>query len=324
MTHHPSTRESREAMQLQVTRIEQRSALVKSFTLQTTDGLALPKFEPGAHVRVTIPSLNEADPSRAYSLVSDPADLTHYEIAVLLVEDGNGGSRYLHHEVRVGDLLEVTPPRNEFPYIQSTPHSILIAGGIGITPILSLCRDLASAGGSFEVHYVGRGEQHMPYRRDLREISGGRAHIYSSRNEFDLAGILTRRQPETHLYACGPHSLLEATRMLARSAGILRSNIHFESFGYRRMPADRPVQLELCKSGLVVDVVPGRPLLEIIEGLGIWAPAECRRGECGMCITTIREGLGDHRDHCLTQEERAVSICICVSWSATERLALDI
>ena len=132
-------------MQLQVTRIEQRSALVKSFALQTTDGLALPKFEPGAHVRVTIPSLNDADRSRAYSLVSDPADLTHYEIAVLLVEDGNGGSRYLHHEVRAGDLLEVTPPKNEFLYVRSAPHSILIAGGIGITPILSLCRDLARA-----------------------------------------------------------------------------------------------------------------------------------------------------------------------------------
>ena len=164
----------------------------------------------------------------------------------------------------------------------------------------------------------------MPYRENVREIAGGRAHIYSSRNAFDLAAILARAQPGTHVYACGPHSLLEATRVLAQSAGILRSNIHFESFGYRRLPADGPVQLELANSGVTVDVLPGRPLLEIIEGLGIWAPAECRRGECGMCITTIREGLGNHRDHCLTQEERAVSICICVSWSATERLALDI
>lgn len=311
-------------MQLQVTRIVQRAARVKSFELRPTDGSALPNFEPGAHLRITIPTLKEADPTRAYSLVSDPADLTHYEIAVLLAEDGSGGSRFLHEEVRSGFLLEVTGPRNDFPFVPSAQHSILIAGGIGITPILCLCRELKRSGGSFEVHYVGRGEEHMAYREQLKEISEDRTRIYYSRSEFDMAAILKNDRPGTHVYACGPHSLLESTRVMAQGAGFLRSEIHFESFGYRRMPTDRPFTLELRQSGLTADVSPGRPLLEAIESLGVWAPAECRRGECGMCIATIVEGHGDHRDQCLSRDERPTSICPCVSWAAGDRLVLDL
>ena len=310
-------------MQLQVTTIEQRSIGVKSFELRAPDGRALPRFEPGAYIRITIPGLEKADPTRAYSLVSDPADLTRYEIAVLHVEAGNGGSAILNQKVQPGDVLEVSAPRNEFQIDESAEHSILIAGGIGITPILSLTRELVRRGASFEVHYVGRGTDRMAYREVVTEIAQDRASIYVSRAEFDVARILKPSKPETHVYVCGPHSLIEAVRQTALGAGILSQRIHFESFGYRRMPTDRPVKLELRNSGITILADPGRPLLAAIEEAGIWAPADCRRGECATCVTTIVEGEGDHRDHCLTPAQRSNSICTCVSWAAGGRLVLD-
>lgn len=311
-------------MQLQVTAIEQQSLGVKSFELRSPSDDALPRFEPGAHIRLTIPGLDQADPTRAYSLVSDPADLTRYEIAVLHVKAGNGGSATLHQQVQLGDFLEVSSPRNEFLIDRSAQHSILIAGGIGITPILSLSRGLAGQGASFDVHYVGRGKEQMAYRAVLAAIAPSQTTIYSSRSEFDLARILTPTHAGTHIYVCGPHSLIEAARETALGAGIPAPKIHFESFGYRRMPTDRQVELELRNSGIKVLVDPGRPLLEAIEAVGIWAPAECRRGDCATCVTTIIEGQGDHRDHCLTPAQRSNSICTCVSWAAGDRLVLEI
>jgi vanillate O-demethylase ferredoxin subunit len=311
-------------MRLQVTKIKQESLGVKSIELQAPDGVLLPDFEPGAHVRVTIPGLQSANPTRAYSLVSDPTDLTSYTIAVLLVRQGNGGSEALHKRLSVGDFLEVSPPKNDFQLAASASHAILIAGGIGVTPILSLARELGRRRASFEVHYVGRGPDRMPLLGQLTELAPDRVKLYHSREEFNLDRILHGSTPNTHVYVCGPHSLIEAVRTTAQAAGVSPRHVHFESFGYRRMPSDRPVELELRNSGITILAEPGRPILEAIETAGIWAPAECRRGECATCVTTIVEGRGDHRDHCLTIDQRSTSICTCVSWATGGRLVLDI
>lgn len=311
-------------MQVRVTAIQERSLGVKSFELRAADGSSLPPFEPGAHIRVTIPGLAGPDPTRSYSLVSDPEDLKRYEIAVLLVEDGNGGSAILHREVEPGDLLDISAPRNDFRVDESARHSVLVAGGIGITPILPLARELARRAESFEVHYVGRGPDRMAYRDQLSEIARDRAHLHFSRAGFDVARSLQLSLPGTHVYVCGPHSLIESVRETAQGAGIPPARVHFESFGYRRMPTDLPVELELRASGITMAVEPGRPLLEAIESAGIWAPADCRRGECCTCVTTIIDGEGDHRDHCLTPPQRSNSICTCVSWAKGKRLVLDI
>lgn len=311
-------------MQLQVTTVEIRALGVKSFELRSPKGDLLPQFEPGSHIRVTIPGLAQSDPTRAYSLISDPLDLTHYEIAVMHVEAGGGGSEALHKRVRAGDLLDVSPPRCDFRINESAGHSILIAGGIGITPILSLTRELVRRGVPLEVHYVARGRDRMPYRELISAMARDRARFYETRASFDLARILGRIAPDTHVYVCGPHSLIEETREQCRGAGLHPSRLHFESFGYRRMPGDTPVELELLNSGITVHAHPGRPLLEAIEAAGIWAPADCRRGECGTCVLSVAEGAGDHRDHCLTQEMRSHSICPCVSWAAGGRLVLNL
>lgn len=311
-------------MQVQVTSVETQSRGVKSFELLAQDGGLLPPFEPGAHIRVTIPDLDGLDPTRAYSLISDPSDLTHYQIAVLHVESGNGGSATLHRRLKVGDQLEVSAPHNEFRLEESAKHSILIAGGIGVTPILSLARELARHGASFEVHYVGRSEDRMPYRNLVARFAGERANFYVSRAGFNVEEVLVGRALGSDVYVCGPHSLIEAVRETARAAGFPPHRIHFESFGYRRLPADRAVELELRGSGITILADPGRPLLEAMESAGVWIPADCRRGECATCVTSIIEGAGHHRDHCLTPEQRSSSICACVSWAAGNRLVLDI
>ena len=311
-------------MELQVTTIQQRCVGVKSFELRSPEGHSLPGFEPGAHVRVTIPGLGQPNPDRAYSLVSDHSDLTRYEIAVLQVQGGSGGSAALHQRVRPGDRLEVSSPKNEFRIDRSAEHSILIAGGIGITPILSLARELATRGDSFSVHYIGRGLDRMPYRDTLLEIAKDRVKLYTSRAAFDIPDVIRRSHPRTYVYVCGPYSLIETVREIARGGGIAASRIHFESFGYRRMPGDREIELVLRSSGISILAKPGRSMMEAIEAAGVWTPAECRRGACGTCAATIVEGRGDHRDHCLSAEQRFKAICTCVSWAAGDRLVLDI
>lgn len=164
----------------------------------------------------------------------------------------------------------------------------------------------------------------MAYRDQLVESARHRAHLYSSRAGFDMARVLGLSPPGSHVYVCGPYSLIEAVRETARSAGIPPPGIHFEAFGYRPMPTDLPVELVLRNSGITALVQPGRPLLEAIESLGIWAPAECRRGDCSTCMTTIIEGKGDHRDHCLSPGQRSSSLCTCVSWANGERLVLEL
>lgn len=311
-------------MQLQVTAITTKSIGVKSFEFRPIDDHPLPRFEPGAHVHITIPGLTSGEPSRAYSLVSDPQDRSRYEVAVLRVEPGNGGSAKLHEEVKAGDVLEVSAPRSDFRIEDREAHSILIAGGIGITPIVSLARELAGKGASLEVHYVGRGKDRMPYADDLLELVPTFTQLYFSRTELELDRIIRPDRAGAHFYVCGPHALIEGVRQAVERAGVPASHLHFESFGYRRQPQDREVDLELRGSGNSLRVEPGRPLLEAIEAAGGWIPADCRKGECGTCISTILEGRADHRDHCLTPDQRETLMCPCVSWAATEKLILDL
>lgn len=311
-------------MQLKVTAIQTRSIGVKSFELRPIEPLPLPQFEPGAHIRITLPQIKLGDNTRAYSLVSDPTDRTRYEIAVLHVEPSKGGSALMHNDVKVGDVLEVTGPRNDFRIEDSKAHSILIAGGIGVTPILSLARELARNDSSMEVHYVGKGQDRMPYKDELLALSQSQTHLYFSRRELKLYRIIRSDRTAAHIYVCGPHGLIEAVREAAEQAGIAASRLHFESFGYRRQPQDQPVEVELRTSGISLWVEPGRPLIEAIEAVGAWIPSDCRKGECGTCITSILEGAVDHRDHCLTIEQRQTLLCPCVSWARTNKLTLDL
>ena len=296
---------------------------IKAFELRARNGQSLPAATPGSHIRVTIPDIKGTDTTRAYSLVSDSVQQDRYEIAVLRVHPSGRGSSFMH-QLTVGDTIDVSPPRNEFALSDGAEHSILIAGGIGITPILSQLRVLSAQNHSYELHYIARDWDRLIYWDKIVSLAGDRAHFYVSETELHLEAILASHCCGSHVYVCGPYGLIEAVRLIALATGFLRSSIHFESFGYRRAPRQKTLESELRNSGLTLAAEPGQSLLDVVETSGVWVPSECRRGECATCITTVLEGEVAHRDHCLSAEQRAQMICPCVSWPTSDRLVLDL
>lgn len=315
-------------LKLRVSRIRQMTGQVKSFQLRSADGSGLPSFAAGAHLPVRIRLPGGETLQRHYSILSSPDDLTHYEIAVLLEADGRGGSRYLHEHIQAGQLIEMDMPQNNFSLVSDAAHSILIAGGIGITPILSMAHTLAARGASFEVHYAARSAADLAYHAEIGELSDGRAHFYSSESapteRLDINALLSSPRPGTHVYVCGPVRMIEAVRALSGTQGWDSRQIHFESFGACPTASDREITVQLARSGLTVTVSRSRTLLEALLDAGISIPSDCKRGECGMCRTDVLDGQPDHRDVCLTPDERERSMCVCVSRARGGQLVLDL
>ena len=313
-------------MKLTVSRTGQEAERIKSFEFRAENGDRLPAFTPGSHVSVGVVIGDGRADERQYSLLSDPSDRSKYEIAVLLEQDGRGGSKYMHAEVHEGDVLEVSEPRNDFPLAEDAQYTILIAGGIGITPILAMIRGLVCEDASFEVHYAARSPGHMAYGEEVLRLAGDRTSLYLSEDpsgsRLDLWEVLSGTGRDTHVYACGPNRLIQAAKQVAAERGWPPEQLHFESFGPRVRADDRGIQVELSYSGSALTVGPTQTILDAVLEAGVWAPYECRRGECGMCVTQVLEGEPDHRDVCLTEAEREVSMCTCVSRAKGQRLIL--
>lgn len=313
-------------MQLKVTRIQLEAHNIKSFELRQPDGAAMPAFTAGSHVHVNVINPDGKADTRQYSLASDPADTSRYEIAVLLEATGCGGSEYMHTKVSEGSMLEVSQPINEFPISATGDHAILIAGGIGITPILSMIYALNAAGRSYELHYAARTPKHMAYQSAIEAVAGSRAKFYftSTVTRMEVGHLLATPKAATHIYFCGPNRLIDQVKGTAEAKGWKPEQIHFESFGARWETADQPVEVTLSMSGLTFMVQPGQTILEAIEASGAWSPWECRRGECGTCATVYTAGTPVHRDSCLTPADHKHTICTCVSWAKGGKLVLDL
>lgn len=298
---------------------------VRAFELELSDGQTLPPFVAGAHLEVTFP-LATGPAVRRYSLSGDPANRSRYRIAVLREPNGRGGSAFMHERVGEGDMLDVSQPRNEFQLDETTEHTVLIAGGIGITPIISMAYRLNSIGASFELHYAARTRERLAFIDELEQLCG--SHLWISVNSegrrLDLPAVLGDSAPGRHAYVCGPRRLIEGVRSTASKAGWAEANVHFESFGAHAESTDRPVHVELRQSGMSLDVPVGTSILEAMLEAGVFASYECERGECGMCSTTVVEGEPDHRDHCLTGEQQRSLMCTCVSWAKSDSLVLDL
>lgn len=308
-------------MQLSVIAVEMLTDDIKAITLALADGGQLPAYTAGAHIELSLP-LQGAAVQRKYSLVSDPAELGSYQIAVKHNLNGRGGSAYLHDELEVGSMLEVSAPASEFSLGKGAAHHVFIAGGIGITPLLGMAEIAEREAASYELHYSAPREQAMAFRARVAALS--RANTYCSQNDpaskLDIIAVLAAHKDKTgvHIYVCGPTRLLDAVRWCAESLGYPARQIHFESFGPVWMPEDGTVQLMLSESGIALSVEPGVTLLDAMEEAGAWIPSECKRGECGACITSYSGGKPLHRDSCLTLEQRLHSFCPCVSWADTE------
>lgn len=288
---------------------------IREFTLVDPDGAGLPPFEAGAHLPLRVPN----GMLRRYSLSNEPAEADRYVIAAKREEAGAGGSRSLVDEARDGDLLEAGDPQNDFGLTgKAVPH-LFVAGGIGVTPLLSMARHLITAGGpAFQMVYLTRNAAMTAYREELSAPEfRGKVRIHHDEGDpdraFDLWPLL--EQPRgRQLYCCGPRGLMQAVRdMTGHWPG---SSVHFEDFGgaaAARRADDQPFVLRLARSGATVAVPTDRSALAALREAGVTVPFSCEGGTCGSCRTGLVSGEVDHRDFVLTEEERARSWMPCVS-----------
>ena len=315
-------------LSLKVERIRQEAEQIKSFRLRATNGEPLPAFKPGAHLQIKVQLPDGHHAERHYSLLSNPNNRDFYEIAVLAETNGRGGSLYLHEQIHEGDTIESRMPKNDFPMASSATHSILIAGGIGITPTLSMLHKLVAAEQSFEMHYSARSDSAFTFHDRIKQLAGNKAHFYASQDphsqRLDLEHLLSTPKSGVHVYVCGPRRMISAVRDIAAAQGWPTAQIHFESFGTQPLANDRPFRIHLAKSNRTLTVPTEHSILDTLLDAGVDVPHSCKRGECSMCNTQVLEGEPDHRDLCLNAEERAISMCVCVSRARGKMLKLDL
>jgi vanillate O-demethylase ferredoxin subunit len=315
------------ALAVQVAAVRTEAEGVKAFTLESLTGEPLPAFAPGAHIEVRGRiSGGEEEAWRAYSLTSDPSETHAYEIGVLRV--GNRGvSAWLHDYVRVGDVLTIAPPRNDFPLANDAAEHVLLAGGIGITPLLAMVHWLERRGARYRLVVSARAPRRLAFRDALSRLGIGqvRLHFTGAEGRLNLAAEIGAPATGRHLYVCGPNAMVQEARRVARELGWLDSTVHVELFNATAAAGDAEFEVELARSGAKFTVPPGRTILELMLERGVFPSYDCQRGECGACLTRVLAGEPLHRDVYQTDEEKAANefMTVCVSRAKTPRLALD-
>lgn len=313
-----------ERLTLRVHAITFETGAVRVFELRDPGGRMLPAFSPGAHIDVRLPGGSV----RSYSLTGEPADGRCYRIGVQREAQGRGGSRLLHEQVRVGDLLEVSEPINQFPLEEDAPDSVFIAGGIGITPILPMLDRLAMLGRPFVMHYGGRERTTSPFLARLA-THGDKVRLAFSREpggrRLDIGGIVAAAPANAELYCCGPRGMLEAFAA-ATAADRNPARVHVEHFSATEPPAvEGGFHVTLARSGRSIAVPPGMTILNALIAAGLDPPCSCLEGVCGTCETRVVDGVPDHRDRVLSPQERASNktMMLCCSGSKSAQLVLD-
>lgn len=298
---------------------------VLSLELQRPDGAELPAWEPGAHLDLRLPGVI----TRQYSLCGSPADRGSWRIAVLREPNSKGGSAAVHERVRPGDLVEVVGPRNNFRLADAAAY-LFIAGGIGITPLLPMIETVSAAGANWSLLYGGRRRDSMAFVDELAGY-GGRVQLrpQDECGLLDLDGLLAASRPGTLVYCCGPEPLLAAVE--SRCAAWPKGSLHVERFAAKpQAPADpggaQDFELVLARTGRTICVRAGKSILEALEAEGIEPPNSCREGICGTCETAVLDGVPEHRDSLLSEDERAANdtMMICVGRALSEMLTLDL
>lgn len=301
---------------------------VRAFELRRADGGELPAIEPGAHLDVPVRLANGVASTRRYSLMTPPDQRNAWEIAVLREAGGSGGSAGAHRDFRLGLVLHAATPGNDFEMHRDARPSVLVAGGIGITPLRAMARALAAQGRDFHLHYAGSSARDMAYREELSLALGPRFTGYAADEgrRLDLARLFDEAPANAVFYFCGPPRLLDAARKLGALRGVDAGRMRMESFVPAPRAGDRAVELELRRSGRILQVPATQSLLDAVNEAGIDVASGCRTGTCGTCATKVLEGVPEHRDHALSdaERERAGLMCPCVSRAASDRLALDL
>ena len=315
-------------MRLRVRSIAYLAEDINGYELVDPNGHDLPRFSAGAHIGVRLGD----DMWRDYSLWNDPAERRRYCIAVLREKLGEG-SRRLHDEVRPGSLVEVSLPRNHFPLAEAAERYLLLAGGIGITPIMAMIAELRRRQAEFRLHYCARSPERTAFREELGLLAAlGKVVFHYDGGDptqgLDIAGLLRDPQPGTDLYICGPAGMMETA--LAASAHWPAGNVHVEYFaGPRAAPparfeADRPFRVRLARTGGEYEVPAGETIIDVLRRHGVETRTSCELGYCAACMTRYLDGEPDHRDPILGETARKTHLLICCSRAKSEELVLDL
>jgi vanillate O-demethylase ferredoxin subunit len=307
-------------LKLDVFRITSSAGDVRIFECRHLGAGTLPPNTPGSHVDVYVSD----GTARQYSLL--PSGHGSYRFAVKLEAEGQGGSKYLHEAIDVGDVLEIGIPRNNFSLHEEANHTVLIAGGIGITPLYSMAKRLVEIGSSWELHYSSRAGRDALFADELSAMHPSNVLLYGGPNSsrLDVGGLIERSPDGAHFYCCGPRPLIEEFGRLGAQRPL--ANIHVEHFRGEPVAPLEAFKVKLKRSGKILQVPCGRALLDVLLDAGVDIPFSCREGVCGACEVGVTEGIPDHRDSVLSPLERAAnkSIVACCSGSRTETLTLDL
>jgi tetrachlorobenzoquinone reductase len=314
-------------LQARLKRISFEAETVNSYELTAIAGELMP-FTAGSHIDLHLSN----GMIRSYSLVNDQSERHRYVIAVNRDAASRGGSCFIHDRLRAGDIVTISHPKNNFSLRENAAHSVLIAGGIGITPLLSMIRRLEALGRSWELFYAARTRKMAAFLDELKTIRPDvRRNVHLNFDQepggkmLDLAAIASNAPRDAHLYCCGPVSMLEAFE--GATADRAAEHVHVEYFKAREMPAvEGGFEVRLARSNRTIIVPAGKTVLDAVLDAGIAVNYACAEGVCGTCETRVIEGVPDHRDLFLSQEEQAAnkSMMICCSGSKSPTLVLDL
>jgi len=315
-------------LNLIVEKIEPVTARVSLFTLALSQSAELPPYTAGAHLDFDLGDVG----TRSYSLIDfvAPQPLPHrYQIAVQREDEGDGGSLAMH-ALTPGDALSCTEPKNDFKLHTDDAPALLLAGGIGVTPMISFAAELTRRNAPFDLHYTTRSESVCAFGKRLSETFKDSLTLwFDDSHSIELDTLIGAADPSTHIYCCGPRGMIEAVKAKSLSAGFPESQIHFELFsspGASATGDDQSFEVEIDDTGDVYTIPAGKTIIEVLEEAGLDLIYDCQRGDCGICQTDVISGEPDHRDVVLSEAERASGnvMQICVSRAKSGRLVLDI
>ncbi|SFM32631.1 PDR/VanB family oxidoreductase [Variovorax sp. OV329] len=312
---------------VRVARIRRETPEILSFELAHPWGRALPGFEAGAHIDVNMPG----GFARQYSLARAPGASgkdERYLIGVKREGASRGGSASMHERVREGDLLPISAPRNTFPVKTGGRRHLLMAGGIGMTPLLAMAQSLAREGADFALCVFARSREHLAFADALAapELAPHvRLHFDDGSEKIDLPALLREHAQGTHLYMCGPAGFMGAVRKAASHWP--EDAVHAEYFaapGDSSVPAGRAFSLRLTQRGFSVPVAADQSAVDALHDFGIDIPVSCQQGLCGTCVVPAEGAGAEHRDFCLTTAERRTKVALCCSRASEQELVIHL
>jgi ferredoxin-NADP reductase/predicted pyridoxine 5'-phosphate oxidase superfamily flavin-nucleotide-binding protein len=312
---------------LTISAVRELTPRIRAYTLRAADGAPLPPVAAGAHIDVPVPLASGLVAARRYSIASDPAQRDAWELAVLREDRGSGGSAAVHVHYGVGLRLNAARPGNDFALHDDARPTVLVAGGIGITPIRAMAYALRAAGREFSLHYAARTRAEMAWADEMARDFAPQLRQYFSGSDgrLDIEAVLREAPANALIYVCGPQRLIDAVQAAAARHGAA-DRVRAERFAAPSRTGDAPLTVELRRSGLRLQVRPEQTILEAVEGAGVAVLSACRTGTCGTCATKVLAGEPEHRDSTLSNAERqrAGLMCICVSRARTSDLSLDL